>query len=149
MKKINIGQGIEMLGGLFTIISINTNSIELEADRTFSHAKVGQETFWDGIQTGKIILLPEQEYLAGYKFKPSHDDIHFVKHGYKEPGDDYSDNFTMNAALAKTFATDNEAKETLLNLMSVFKADDDYQWTPIIFKPDGTKITLLVSDWMQ
>lgn len=75
-------------------------------------------------------------FQAGYLFKPSHTDIHYVRRGHGQPGDDYRNNFTQNVAEAKHFATKKEALDAILWLMEAFEPDPEYCWTPVAIDTD-------------
>ena len=87
-------------------------------------------------------------FKAGYKFKPNHSEIHFIKNNHKRAGSLYSTNFTTEANLAKLFTTKGEAEECINRLMNSFKKDDDYRWTPIILNIESGESRIIInSKW--
>lgn len=70
-------------------------------------------------------------FQAGYLFKPSHTDIHYVREGHGLPGADYGENFTRNVVEAKSFATQGEAADSILSLLMECDRDPEYCWTPV------------------
>lgn len=69
---------------------------------------------------------------AGYLFKPTHSEVHFVKKGHGSSGDDYGVNFTREVDDSKIFSSEDEAKECIYSLLSDLDIDDEYVWTPVI-----------------
>ena len=87
-------------------------------------------------------------FTAGYKFKESHPQIHYVKVGHGQVGDEYGKNFSQDGEEAKPFATSNQAESCILNLMQNFQRDDDYRWTPVIIDLDDNSHKLIISsEW--
>jgi len=78
------------------------------------------------------------KFNVGYLFKPTHDEIHFLKIGAN--GDmrkKYSNNFTTNIELAEVGKNEEKAKNFIVKLVSKFPDDDDYKWTPVIVDIDN------------
>lgn len=87
------------------------------------------------------------DFKAGYKFKETHIDIHYVKIGHGKPGDRYSSNFTTDSGEAKGFDSLEEAQVCVFDLMDNFERDEDYRWTPVICSPDGSMTQIFSSRW--
>ena len=70
-------------------------------------------------------------YVAGYKFKPTHFDIHYVR-GEFNPNGSYHENFTRNQDEAHRFSNWFLAKETIDKIVDQFEPDPEYTWTPVV-----------------
>lgn len=71
-------------------------------------------------------------YRAGYIFKPTHNEIHYIKKG--ATGDlrsAYTKNFTTNKSEAVTSENIEKAKSVIVGLVEKFP-DDEYTYTPVI-----------------
>lgn len=71
--------------------------------------------------------------LAGYKFKPSHSDIHYLT---------VSDRtghtcFSTDIKLATQFSSEAEATRAIYSEIAAFTEDDDYEWTPVLTDETG------------
>lgn len=87
-------------------------------------------------------------FKAGYKFKETHSDIHFVRKSHGVAGGDYSENFTRDAEEARLFSTDKDAEHCIMELMRNVKRDNDYRWTPVICnQTTNTNRMILSSRW--
>ena len=84
-------------------------------------------------------------FKAGYKFKETHEEIHYVKADHKTKGMPYNDNFTTDQKSAKGFDKEQEAETCILDLMSAFEKDDDYRWTPVIINAETQAKRMLVN----
>lgn len=74
--------------------------------------------------------------LAGYKFKPSHSDIHYLS---------LSDQtevacFSTNIKLAIRFPSQSEATRAIYSELADFTEDDDYEWTPVLTDETGSEV---------
>jgi hypothetical protein len=83
---------------------------------------------------------------AGYKFKETHIDIHYIKTNHGRAGEPYSVNFTEEIDCAKVFEKQTDAEDLIMKLMSKFERHDDYRWTPIILNENMRK-TIICSQW--
>lgn len=74
--------------------------------------------------------------LAGYKFKPSHSDIHFLAVS------DRAGNtcFSTDIKLATRFSSESEATRAIYSEIAAFTEDDDYEWTPVLTDENGLEI---------
>lgn len=70
-------------------------------------------------------------FLAGYLFKETHTDVHYVRSGHGQPGDDYTVNFSTDSTQAAIFMTCSEALRCVAQLMADFEPDPDYRWPPV------------------
>lgn len=70
-------------------------------------------------------------YLAGYKFKPSHFEVHYLCGEY-DPDGDYSVNFSRNRDRARRFNSWVEARNVIDRIVSQFELDPEYSWTPVV-----------------
>ena len=84
-------------------------------------------------------------FLAGYKFKPTHTDVHFVRDGHGQAGDEYAANFTMEQTEALRFSSAEDAETAIKALMQGFGRDDDYQWTPVIIDLEANRERVILS----
>lgn len=72
---------------------------------------------------------------VGYKFKPTHKDIHFLL--AEKTTDDYIGTFSTDLTKARGFNTQAEATRAIYNVLSSFSMDDDYEWTPVLTNENG------------
>jgi hypothetical protein len=87
-------------------------------------------------------------FKAGYLFKETHSDVHYVREDHGKAGDEYRENFTRDAAEAATFASQQEALDCVTGLMAHFERDDDYRWTPVALNLENGDITKVIdSRW--
>lgn len=70
-------------------------------------------------------------HIAGYKFKPTHYEVHYLR-GEFDPAMGYSANFTRNASEAHRFTSWSLAKETIDKVLDQFEPDKEYTWTPVV-----------------
>jgi len=89
-----------------------------------------------------------KEFMAGYKFKETHEEIHFIKSGHGSAGDEYQTNFTTDDSKAEVFLSEEEAESNILELMKDFERDDDYRWTPVVLNVGvGSTRMIISSRW--
>jgi hypothetical protein len=87
-------------------------------------------------------------FLAGYLFKETHTDVHYVREGYGQRGDDYRVNFTEISAEALEFPTQEKALNCVMDLMADFEPDQDYRWTPVTIDLDtGRSKKIMDTRW--
>lgn len=70
-------------------------------------------------------------YVAGYKFKPSHFDTHYLR-GEFNPNGSYPENFTRNPDEAHRFSNCSLAQQTIDKVVDQFESDPEYKWTPVV-----------------
>lgn len=70
------------------------------------------------------------EYVAGYKFKPTHTEVHYLRGEFAHAGS-YIQNFTRNKDEARRFLNWSHAQETIDKVVDSFGADAEYEWTPV------------------
>lgn len=70
------------------------------------------------------------EFVAGYKFKPTHTEVHYLR-GEFAPAGSYIQNFTRNKDEARRFINWSHAQETIEKVVDSFEADAEYVWTPV------------------
>lgn len=75
--------------------------------------------------------------LAGYKFKPSHSDIHYLAVSDDQAGHTC---FSTNIELATRFSSESEATRAIYAEITEFAEDDDYEWTPVLTDEKGLEI---------
>lgn len=71
--------------------------------------------------------------LAGFKFKPTHSDIHYLS--VNSESDEYSFSTDIKAAL--NFDSQAKATRAIYAELSSFSQDDDYEWTPVLTNEKG------------
>lgn len=74
--------------------------------------------------------------LAGFKFKPSHSDIHFLCVD-EENG---KNKFSRDIDRAIRFTSESEATRAIYLEIADFKVDDDYEWTPVLANVNGGEV---------
>ena len=77
------------------------------------------------------------KYTAGYLFKTSSREIHFIKINHGSPSNIYPKNFNRDALKAKKFESEDEALKALINMMPYFKSWRSCSWTPVLADEDG------------
>lgn len=70
------------------------------------------------------------KYVAGYKFKPTHTEVHYLRGEFAHAGS-YIQNFTRNKDEARRFLNWSHAQETIDKVVDSFEAYADYVWTPV------------------
>lgn len=78
------------------------------------------------------------KFKVGYLFKPTHDEIHYLKVGAN--GDmrkKYSNNFTIDFNLADINYDEEKAKAFIVKLVAKFPVDEEYCWTPVLVDVDS------------
>jgi len=78
-----------------------------------------------------------KRFTAGYLFKPSHYEIHFLKADHGRKHEKYQKNYSRDVKKAKLFETADEAYEQISEMMSCFKAWGDYDWTAVVADENG------------
>jgi len=73
--------------------------------------------------------------LVGYKFKPTHREIHFLL--AEKTADDYLGTFSTDLTKAARFTSQAEATKAIYEELSSFSQDDDYEWTPVLTNEKG------------
>ena len=73
-------------------------------------------------------------YKIGYLFKANHSEIHYVKVDNVDLRKEYKSNFSTNLNDAIEVRNEIIAKKTIENIVSKFKKDDEYSWTPVFIK---------------
>ena len=73
--------------------------------------------------------------LTGFKFKPTHTDIHFLLADKKS--EDYIGTFSTDLTKAARFSTQAEAVKAIYRELSNFSQDADYEWTPVLTNEKG------------
>ena len=81
-------------------------------------------------EASKSTRASSAEYVAGYKFKPTHTEVHYLR-GEFAPAGSYIQNFTRNKDEARRFLNWSHAQETIDKVVDSFEADADYLWTPV------------------
>lgn len=74
-----------------------------------------------------------KHYRAGYVFKPTHEEIHYIKKdtsGYLRHS--YEHNFTTNKNDALVGSNLDKAKSAIVSLVSKFPENDEYVFTPVL-----------------
>lgn len=74
--------------------------------------------------------------LAGYKFKPTHKDIHFIP--VVETSGNYK--YSTDIKAAKHFTSEGQATRAIYTELASFSMDDDYEWTPVLTDENGKEI---------
>ena len=74
--------------------------------------------------------------LAGYKFKPSHSDIHYLAVDNKTG----LTCFSTNIEVATQFSSEPEATRAIYTEIAEFTEDDDYEWTPVLTDEKGSEV---------
>jgi hypothetical protein len=72
-------------------------------------------------------------FKVGYIFKPTHNEIHYLKKGAN--GDrrkKYSNNYTTDFHDAESGNDEEKAKAFIVQLVARFPPDDEYTWTPVL-----------------
>ncbi len=77
-------------------------------------------------------------FTTGYLFKPTHTEVHFLKRGYGVAGDEYKVNFSTSIEDAETFASEDEARDSIYCVLLGVDLDDEYEWTPVIADANGS-----------
>lgn len=81
----------------------------------------------------KQITFGSKGFRAGYLFKPTHYQIHYVKKG--ATGDRrrrYDHNYTRDIDEALVGFNEDRVRSAIVNLVSRFYEGDDYCWTPVL-----------------
>lgn len=86
-------------------------------------------------------------FVAGYLFKETHTDVHYVRNGHGLPGDEYEVNFSRASTETAEFSTRSEARKRVMQLMAVFKPDPDYRWTPVTIDMVTGNIVKVLDTW--
>ena len=87
-------------------------------------------------------------YLAGYKFKETHDEIHYIKRDHGRAGKPYQVNFSTDIGDAKPYPTLIEAEKGIAELMFKFERDPEYRWTPVLINLETLEISMrILSRW--
>jgi hypothetical protein len=72
-------------------------------------------------------------YKFGYLFKPTHNEIHYVRKLSKvDLRKNYASNFTTDFEEAGKESDEEKAKEFIVKLVSRFPTDEEYTWTPVL-----------------
>lgn len=74
--------------------------------------------------------------LAGFKFKPTHKDIHFLYIDAQSG----KGSFSTAIAGATKFDSESQATRAIYAELSGFSQDDDYEWTPVLTDEKGSEI---------
>ena len=83
-----------------------------------------------------------EKFTAGYKFGPGHTEIHFVKEGHGNNGDDYQLNFSTDIKTAKVFDDSQAAEQATFDLTESFRLDrDEHHWCAVVADEKGNEIT--------
>ena len=82
-------------------------------------------------------------FTAGYKFGPKHPDIHFVKVGHSNPGEDYAKNFSRELDQAVRYTTAQDAERAAFEMTEAFRLDrEEYHWCALVADDNGEEVTL-------
>lgn len=74
--------------------------------------------------------------LAGFKFKPSHSDVHYLCID-EETGES---KFSTDIEYANRYTSEPEATRAIYLEVADFEEDDDYEWTPVLTNENGEEI---------
>ena len=74
--------------------------------------------------------------LAGFKFKPSHRDVHYLCTD-EETGES---TFSKDIEHANRYGSEQEATRAIYLAIADFTEDDDYEWTPVLTNENGAEI---------
>ncbi|SET91874.1 hypothetical protein SAMN04487962_1453 [Marinobacter segnicrescens] len=87
-------------------------------------------------------------FVAGYLFKETHNDVHYVRTEHGGTGDGYRMNFTTEPTEARGFPNHNDAIECVMQLMADFEWDPDYRWTPVtVDMTSGKMVKIMDARW--
>lgn len=85
-------------------------------------------------------------FLAGYVFKPDHDEIHFMKNEKIDGRKKYENNFTTDQALAHKFKSVEQFKEKLERfLVKANAVEEHYKFTLTYLELDTGKVTKVLT----
>ncbi len=85
-------------------------------------------------------------FLAGYVFKPDHDEIHFMKNEKIDGRKKYESNFTTDQAQAHKFQKVEQFKEQLEKFLTKENANEKhYNFTLAYFELDSGKVTKVLT----
>ena len=95
--------------------------------------------------------MADKTVRVGYLFKPTHSEIHYVSQVFTGTlQSDYDKNFTTNPAKAYTGTDKEKAKTLIADLVSKFKPDDEYVWTPVLIDAEQSTYQRCVSGvWLD
>ena len=80
--------------------------------------------------------------MAGFKFAPTHSDIHYVTPhtlaSLEVDPDTYA--FSNNAADAMQFSNESDATRAIYSAIADFAEESGYEWTPVLTDEDGNEV---------
>lgn len=90
-------------------------------------------------------------FKSGYLFKPKHFTINYLKNGATcDLRKSYSHNFTRDEDQALTSTNMYETKKTIVKLVSKFRDDDEYFWTPVLINVNNNTYQRFVNNnWLD
>ena len=101
-----------------------------ELDRYFQPETAETDRF---IEIG-VLPREEKAHCIGFIFKPTHNEIYFLKKGAN--GDlrhRYDRNFTTDIKKAAIGTSEEKGKAAIVKLVAKFSLDDEYTFTPVLF----------------
>lgn len=80
-------------------------------------------------------------FMTGYKFKPTHSDIHYVTaHTLASlSADPNTYAFSTDIAHAMQFNNESDATRAIYTAIANFSESDDYEWTPVLVDVNGVE----------
>lgn len=85
-------------------------------------------------------------FLAGYVFKPDHDEIHYMRTVKIDGRKKYNGNFTTDKSKAHQFKSVEQFKGQLEKFLTKANADEDhYNFTLTYIELDTNKITKILT----
>lgn len=85
-------------------------------------------------------------FLAGYVFKPDHDEIHFLKNEKIDGRKKYVSNFTTDKSQAHQFKSVEQFKGQLEKFLTKVNADEDhYNFTLAYLELDSGNVTKILT----
>lgn len=81
--------------------------------------------------------------MCGYKFKPTHSDVHFVTPDTLAALEAHPDVYAFSTDLSEAMRFDNESEaiRAIYTVLKDFEEDDtEYEWTPVLVNEAGEEV---------